>query len=297
MARIRSLKPEFFTDSTIVQLSPYARLLYQGMWCHADEAGVLEDDALQLKMRILPADPVNAEELVDELVKSKRVRRVCAPDGTAVLVVAKFTEHQRVDARLAPRWGSPDTFGCSDMCVHVGTSPDASRDVVEGQGIGVRDQGSGELLGAADADALDVDDVPSKPMAGWTYSKTLAEWALRHDDEPPPDTSSRSEPAFWLLGVLRRHVPHGTKAELAHARGLARDVILDYLVDVTGAAPPSGAYPLLGRHLVETGDAAKVLGSIVTAVESGAGLVPPHDADPLAALKYATSVRNGSARS
>ena len=41
MAKIRALKPEFFTDEKVVEVSPLARLLYQGMWVRT-RIGVLE---------------------------------------------------------------------------------------------------------------------------------------------------------------------------------------------------------------------------------------------------------------
>ena len=41
MARIRTIKPEFFTSDDICALSPRARLLYVGLWCEADREGRL----------------------------------------------------------------------------------------------------------------------------------------------------------------------------------------------------------------------------------------------------------------
>jgi hypothetical protein len=36
MARIRTIKPEFFTSEDIVSLTPLARLFYVSLWCEAD---------------------------------------------------------------------------------------------------------------------------------------------------------------------------------------------------------------------------------------------------------------------
>ena len=41
MARIRTIKPEFFTSEDIVALSPLARLLFIALWCEADREGRL----------------------------------------------------------------------------------------------------------------------------------------------------------------------------------------------------------------------------------------------------------------
>lgn len=42
MARIRTIKPEFFTSEDIVSLSPLARLFYVSLWCEADREGRLD---------------------------------------------------------------------------------------------------------------------------------------------------------------------------------------------------------------------------------------------------------------
>lgn len=103
MARIRSIKPEFWTDSNIVRLGPYARLLYIGMWNHACDRGHVEDDSFSLKLRVLPADNVDADELIEELIAAGRIKRVQNRDGSPYLHIIKMTDHQKVDARWNPR--------------------------------------------------------------------------------------------------------------------------------------------------------------------------------------------------
>ena len=56
MARIRTIKPEFFTSEDIVSLSPLARLLYQATWCEADKEGRLQWKPGTFKLRYFPAD-------------------------------------------------------------------------------------------------------------------------------------------------------------------------------------------------------------------------------------------------
>jgi hypothetical protein len=144
MARIRSLKPEFWTDSVIVTLSPLARLFFQGLWNHADEWGVLEDEPERLKFQILPADQVDARALLDELAAAGRIRRAVTADGVRVVVIPKFRKHQKVDARLQPRFGDPATFDYDrpdppppvDMQPHVDASADMQPHVSQGQGSG-----------------------------------------------------------------------------------------------------------------------------------------------------------------
>lgn len=103
MARIRTIKPEFWTDGAIISLPYETRLFYIGMWNHSCDRGHLADDPLGLKLKILPADPVDGAELVGQLVASGRVERTVLPDGRAFLVIPRFTDHQRVDTRWNSR--------------------------------------------------------------------------------------------------------------------------------------------------------------------------------------------------
>lgn len=110
MARIRSIKPEFWTDPDVVAMPMEARLFFIGCWNHADDFGVLKDDPERLRLQIMPADPIDATAIVDELVERRHLVRMTAPDGTAVLVVRTFCVHQKIDRRATGRWGVPDDF-------------------------------------------------------------------------------------------------------------------------------------------------------------------------------------------
>ena len=67
MARIRTIKPEFFTSEDIVSLTPLARLFYVSLWCEADREGRLEWKPRTLKYRYLPGDDCDIEQLAGEL--------------------------------------------------------------------------------------------------------------------------------------------------------------------------------------------------------------------------------------
>ncbi len=136
MARIRSIKPEFWTDGLMVKLPMHARLFYVGLWNFADDWGVLEDDPDTLKLRVMPADDIDAVETVELLVARGRLRRATAPDGSPVLVIHRWQEHQRIDKRSPGRWGNPDDFTYEPATSpRVPESPDespAGRDGGEG---------------------------------------------------------------------------------------------------------------------------------------------------------------------
>ncbi len=68
MARIRTIKPDFWTDEKITECSVSARLFFIGCWNFADDNGNLQRSAKKLKMQVLPADMIDCEPLVQELI-------------------------------------------------------------------------------------------------------------------------------------------------------------------------------------------------------------------------------------
>lgn len=104
MARIRNIKPTFWTDSKIVVLSPLARLFYIGMWNFAVcDIGHVEDDPDALKLQILPTDDVDGDVLIEELLTKGRVVRLDLSGGRTFLHIPRFTDHQNLSMRWSPR--------------------------------------------------------------------------------------------------------------------------------------------------------------------------------------------------
>jgi hypothetical protein len=97
MARIRTIKPEFFTSEDIVKLSPFARLLYQATWCEADREGRLVWKPITLKMRYFPADNLDIAALCQELIDAGLVKLY----GDGLAFIPSFTAHQHVNPREA----------------------------------------------------------------------------------------------------------------------------------------------------------------------------------------------------
>ena len=125
MPKIRGIKPEYWTDEDIVELSIPARLLFIGLWNFACDNGHLADKPKQIKMRILPGDDVNIEKLLEELVSGNRIQR-----ESGVITILKFAHHQKPHSRW---WSTCDTPGC--------TKPDHSTTVVKGSRTGSHNGG------------------------------------------------------------------------------------------------------------------------------------------------------------
>lgn len=108
MARIRTIKPEFFTSEDIVELSPLARLFYIALWCEADREGRLAWKPRTMKLRYFPADDCDIDALAREIVASGLV--VLYGDGLAY--IPSFKRHQHIN----PRESASELPGPGENC-------------------------------------------------------------------------------------------------------------------------------------------------------------------------------------
>ena len=95
MARIRTIKPEFFTSEDIVGLSPLARLLYIAVWCEADKEGRLAWKPMTFKLRYFPGDNCDIQAMCKEIVDAGLVKLY----GEGYAVVPAFKAHQHINPR------------------------------------------------------------------------------------------------------------------------------------------------------------------------------------------------------
>ncbi len=115
MARIRTIKPEFFTSEDIVSLTPFARLLYIAIWCEADREGRLVWKPKTFKMRYFPADLIDIDEHCSELVSGGLV----ALYGDGLAYIPAFLNHQHINNREADsHLPEPDASSTRDSRVN-----------------------------------------------------------------------------------------------------------------------------------------------------------------------------------
>lgn len=101
MARIRSIKPEFWVSEQIAECSTNARLTFVGMWNFCDDQGVHPAKPKTLKAELYPMDDLTAgdvEAWVRELIEVGLVREFQAPDdGEIYWHVTGWDRHQKID--------------------------------------------------------------------------------------------------------------------------------------------------------------------------------------------------------
>jgi hypothetical protein len=146
MARIRTVKPEFWQNETLAELSAMTRLLAIGLLNHADDEGYFRANPALVRAAIFPFDDsANVPGMLQELSRAGYLRLAQGSDGKTYGWVVTFLKHQRVD--------KPKPSEIKGLCVFQddskmipGIIQDESMLERKGkeQGTGNREAGSGE---------------------------------------------------------------------------------------------------------------------------------------------------------
>lgn len=125
MARIRTIKPEFFTSLTVAGLPLAARLTFIGLWTHADDEGLCVDDTRLIRAAIWPLDDRLLSDIADDLKTLADADLIIRYeiDGRSYLAIRGWHEHQRINRPTVSRLPRPElAIGSPDAAV---TSIDA----------------------------------------------------------------------------------------------------------------------------------------------------------------------------
>lgn len=206
MARIRTIKPEFFTSEQIVELSPLARLLFIATWCEADKQGRMAWKPRTLKMRYFPADDCDIDALARELHASGLV--VLYGDGLAF--IPSFRKHQHINPRE-----SDSALPAPDLA----RVDDASARVSDAQG-GRKEGREGKEKNAEDVPPAAAFDFKADLFARWKSVPGSGGGAflnkLLRDHKPEQRVveavertlaETRADPKAFVLGVLAKPKP------------------------------------------------------------------------------------------
>lgn len=100
MARIRTIKPTFFTSEDVAALSLRARLTWIGLWTYVDDTGRGKANPRLIKAALWPLDDeVGLDQVVDDLEELQREGRILLyeVDGLEYLEIVAWRTHQRID--------------------------------------------------------------------------------------------------------------------------------------------------------------------------------------------------------
>lgn len=151
MARIRTIKPDFFTSLTVTQLPVAARLTFIGLWTHVDDEGRCVAEARLIAAAVWPLDDNIAAATVaghlDDLERLGLIARYTV-NGRPYLQVCGWHEHQRINRPTESKIPPPEEADEPSPEPHTLLSEDSPPE-------GNREQGREQGDASAHADAPD----------------------------------------------------------------------------------------------------------------------------------------------
>jgi len=226
MGRIRTIKPEFWEDDRVGQLSPLAKLVFIGSWNLADDAGRLR----------WSADYINASLFMYEKLSRNRVEKLMAEVEAQKLVTPYEARgqglahisgwhHQRIDKPQPARFPPPPAVMGSDAPLEDGNdsgndsgngteNDDGNDSLQEGKGREGKGSGKGREGGARpdDGGSSFVEfwsvyprrEAKGEATKAWAKAITKADpptilaAAERYRDDPNRDPAYTAHPTTWL---------------------------------------------------------------------------------------------------
>lgn len=104
MARIRSIKPEFWRDGKIARITKQCALFFIGLWNFCDDEGKCETDSLELSLKLPLFRSQDIVKHISQLYEAGLVRLSINRDW---LLVQNW-EHQKIDKPKKPKVSKED---------------------------------------------------------------------------------------------------------------------------------------------------------------------------------------------
>jgi len=191
MARIRTVKPEFWTSGQVMRVSRDARLLFIGLLNFADDEGRGDADPFAVKARVFPGDSdIDSERILRLLAElsSRALLVVYEHDGRPLYEVPKFTTHQKIDRPTVsklPSSSSGEIITFSPNTEHLlADSSSNPRRVLALEGNGMESKGKEET------------DTSSKRCALTEQARQVFEFWKEHMDHPRATSKGKRQRAI-----------------------------------------------------------------------------------------------------
>lgn len=233
MPRIRTIKPEFWVDEKIVELDPWARLLFIGLWNFADDQGFVEYSPKRIKMQIFPGDTTDVAPLLASLLESGLLAAYDSPIGR-LLHVQSWSRHQKVSNPATPRVhvddlvplnlsGEPTTeVSGAVQSPPLGKERKGKEEGKEGKGKHSPPSPGGEPLW--------FDDEPPPPPAadatGTQQTTESTKKSAKRKDAPKPDPAADAEFMAAWTDYPRKDDRAGAYASYVKARTRAAPEVI-----------------------------------------------------------------------
>lgn len=225
MARIRSIKPEFWSSEQVMECSPNARLLFIGLWNFCDDGGNHVMSLKTIKAEILPGDDVdsaNVRRMLDELSVNGLIEFYTAENKEFLHITG--WKHQKID-QPTYRHPLPDGTIRENVRRTFGERSPPEGSGVEGSGREGKGEDQNQERGAQRVSAARGTRLPPD----WKPSEEDLRWAKTARPEINPDTEAARFADYW----------HGA----AGAKGVKADWPATWRNWIRRADPPRGSGP------------------------------------------------------
>lgn len=238
MARIRSIKPEFFRHETLQDLEienpgKYPMLVFAGLWGHCDSRGRFEWRPRQLKLDILPFLQFDMGEVLALLERAGMVKHYSC-NGKDYGEIKSFEKHQRLsgkEASCGDKYPSPISEAAGKQRGSNGEIPESQEEEEEGKrkGRGREEEGKrngvdappvGDAAGASpSAKVIDLQDKTETELQAvcrviWkSYSLAYFE---RYSTEPVINAKVRSQVKQFAQRIPMSEAPEVASFYVRH---------------------------------------------------------------------------------
>ena len=201
MARIRTIKPEFWRSPDVMGLSYFQRLLFIGLWNLADDHGrgnydpsAIAADLFLTEYSLNPHGVLTDVSCAFAEYEKRDMVTVYHVKKRDYFQIANWRSHQKPNR---PTDSKIPTIDQAEYIVHggltegsVNTHGGISEDSLPEQGTGNREQGTGNITYALDAEAP---SAKKRKASTDTYADEFAEW---YADYPRKRSRKQAEKAF-----------------------------------------------------------------------------------------------------
>jgi len=198
MARIRTVKPEFFVHEALfdaeIECALPLRLAFAGLWTQADREGRFRWRPRALKTGILPYDEVDFAGVLEALEKYGFVRSYEA-DGKRYGFIPSWRRHQHINQREAD-----SVIPAPGACAHVPAHGEKEKEGSQAGASALFSGGSGE-------------GVPSPAAAGAANDYSSSHSPPRHGRAcPGHPRAALPRSNSWMAGTSAGHDEGGVEA-------------------------------------------------------------------------------------
>lgn len=191
MARIRTVKPEFWQDEDLAECSEAARLLAIGLLNHADDEGYFKANPKLIRSVVFPlTEPsVSIQDCLKQLENIKYLELFEGSDGKLYGVIINFSKHQKVNRPTPSKFKGLRVLTENSVSDHEQLTPGKEQGKEQGR--------EHELLADSPEPPPSNENLPDDPGQARKPKPSARRRKLPEDFSLTPDRAEAAE-KYWL---------------------------------------------------------------------------------------------------